>query len=1319
MSLYDQANQLVGKFVPKVYTRRITLEDGMNQELEEEPITIPFGRLDGSFVEIEIERERERRREEGIDNYLTLTGLQQDFNSTIVTVDYFVKDLITETDVEVMARNLNRGNAGDQFRNIISDCLDVYVFAVSSRRKAEVLYNRLLVLYQLAYEGRDIAFVLGSPRRAGEPFDIYLRRFMRYAVDFPGDGTEGDPIENHFIMSDAFQIRRVERFQERYVEEQFIRTNSQYERYGINNNLFEKLPGRYVFNIDDSKFNNCDDLSIIAFSRFNFERLAAFLQNSGMDASGLDTAAMRNFSAMISHPTYDIVTTGGVITSEARIFLDRDTRVPYNGPVHFQNGRYMTGFLHDSTSRFLDIAPIQVTKIQDFRQIQRTKLTRFEPPEFRASVLDSAGNPVEPRLPPDISFLEKRNKNYFDLAYVYVDYDREKKFTTLQFLIGLESIYKNNSQFYEFLEPLRAFDPIVFSSVGFFSTRMLLSLRSIRILRKRVSKREIGNTRIGSTKRKDFIPYEEPVYSVVYRSNDEPVYFGGDLLNFSGMNDNTMGINQMNTPQAREDGSRIRHRGRLGIAGTSYDDENWMDFIAFDRSDSLKSYHGSGAVLQYGVEMVFVDNTRNIISDFFSEIRAAITQLENFSAALKEPVFKQSEMWDIAVHDFFTPRTIGYYDFATNSFINRAERLLDDFRNFGIYDSVEIVIEIYLFLIYMSFGANDVNVTRSSVNILQRDDSGGLFGNLTLVDVVEQGLFNIDDIRPIFKNMLNPRNSNPELIDSFIKQFKDTLEQVENFLDLTDYNNPDAIYGGAGYTAKGAKHFTVQRWFNTMNSEPIGSIANSVDDDNFVHMDPDESRLFYNYEPRFSQYDGIIPADLGTIVVNPGPDEDEFVFSGATPNGISIGDARFNFIDREQIQDARDNLTSVADSLANQEEQGGSGGGEYDAVPGTDMYNALNGLVAQIEIRRNQGREVSDIINAVESASSSGADSAQMQGVIIELTEELRDDSLTPSIDFVFQNSPENEQKQYGDLCNLINNSDELFEIPGAILTGGGGSLTNTERPTFTNPGNSITEVQGGLISIETPELEPVNDPIGASFDMRLDGQRILGHVIEDGGVEPVPSSANIVGNKSYVLMDIEINQTPMISEAKTIVNSPVPSPDDIEANAQFAIDTSTRSRTERVVSPSGATRSPTSKIQTQLNKKISNAAAKSGLISSKKPIKKIKEAKKTLNISGGSLENGLVIKGMTSPTNRDFDALVGGAGRDQLVGGAGRDQLVGGAGREQLIGGAGEDRASATFALASSVPGPTLPSTPRQVPAGTVRNVSIIARSGGGGGGY
>ena len=1248
MSIYEEANSIIGKFVPKVYTRRITLEDGMYTEYAEPPLPLPTPSIAGmDYTDLIPEPDPDE---------LAVSNRQQDLDSTIVTVDYFVKDLITETDVEVLARNFVRGNAGDSFRNIVSDCLDVYVIAVSNREVANTFYNRLRMLYQIAYQGIDPSFVgvPWEPNFHNSRFHIFVQQIGKFAIDF-NPSTRNSQMRENFLISSPMQIRRVERYQERYVEEQFIRTNSQYERYNQDNGLFEKLPGRHVFNIDDLQFDNCDNLSIITFSRFDFERMASFLSESGMDASQLDSETLARFSVMISHPTHDIVTTSGRIKSEATMFLDRITRAPYTGPVHFMQNKYMTGFIHEVGSRDLDLVTVPVTKIQDFRKMQRTKLVNFEPPNFGASILDSAGNPVEPQLPPEISYLEKRNKNYFDLAFAKVDYDREKQHTQMLFMFGLESIYKNNSKYYEFLKPIRSLPAGIIDIGDTFKINRLLDIRSIRILRKRVSKREIGNTRIGSTKRKDFIPYEQETYSVVYRTNDQLQ---------PGIFPNTMGTNQTITDQAREDGSRIRHRNIAPLTQTN----EWMDWYALDNSESLKAYHGTGAVLQYGVEVVFVDRTKMILSDYLEFQRECITKLENLSQTLKQPIFKQSEMWDIAVHNFFIPKTIGYYDFATNSFASNAEDLISP-QNFG-EPSIDRIIDAYIKLIAMSFGATSVNITRSSVNILQRDDSD-LFGDLTLITLIQEGLFDFDEIRPIFRNMINPRNSNPEMLDSFIKQYKDTLEQVENFLDLQDYNNPDSIYGGSGYTAKGNNHFTVKRWFNTVNSDP--AFAPWTDDDNFVHMDPDESRLFYNYEPRTYDDGTIIPADLGQITLNPSPDGGgEFQLAGARPNGISFGGTSFDFSERQSIDrtnEERDNLSDAASS--------------FEAPPGTGMYEALNGLVEQINIRRNEGREVQDVINSVDSAGQRGASDSEMEGILISLTEELRDDAITPSIDFAFQNSPENEQKQYGDLCNLINNSDELYEIPDTISQLGGGTIINT-RTTITDGGSQNNDLPV-VPNSDQPAIE--TETIDAPFDMRLDGQRVLAHVTENQEVQPILDDEPLIETQSYILMNIEApSATPMIPKEKSTVQSLQVA----QANTERSDVRSGDGQRPSVAGLYGNTGNDNRKVRTEGDlpfagrktpermKQVSIIAAKSGSTIKKQPTKKIKEVKKTFNLSGAGLSNGFAHKVESS-------SITGGGGNDSITGGRGNDAITGGAGNDTRV----EPRRTAST-----------------LPAGPVRNI-------------
>ncbi len=1264
MGRYTEANELIGKFVPKVYTRRITLEDGMITEMTEEPIELRPGT--SGPAEYYEDLERAAREAEGIENYITATNFQTNLDATIVTVDFFVRDLIRETDVEVLARNLMRGNAGDEFRNIVSDCLDVYVFAVSNRLVADRFHSMLLRLYQLAYEGQDPSVALGAPfTNPLIPFDDYIQDLMRVAVDFEAQ-HRGRPMGTQILKSTPIQIRRVDRYQERYVEEQFIRSNSQYERYdNSSNDLLEKLPGRHVFNISDLEFDNCDNLSIITFSRFDFEKLKDFLLNSGI-SSDFAEDLMPFFANMLSHPTHDIVTTSGKVKSEAVIFLDKVTRAPYNGPVHLMAGGYMTGYVHEPDSRALDLVTVPLTKIQDFRTMQRSRMVNFEAPEFGAT-----------GKIPDLSYLEKRNKNFFDLGRVFVEYykdsNRGTPRTDMMFSVGLESIYKNNSRFYELLRPMRN-DPTGFFANEFAPEQFLLSdvrhlldLRSIRILRKRVSRRGIGTTRLGSPKKKDFIPYEEPVFSVVYRSNpeDDPANPLGGITRTT-----------MTSRQVAEDGSRVRHTARFAAPANR---GPFMDFYAADYSESLRMYHGTGAVLQYGVELIFKDRTRQVLQILLSTSREALSRLEKFSELLKIPVFRQKDMFGIAQANFFIPRSIGYYDYTTNSFVNNAEDLVDEFFDPNFVFNIDYIANQYTLMVALAFGATSVNVTKSSVNILQRDDTDEFGNNLTLTTLIDSGLWSFQDARDMFKNIINPRNSNPELLDSFIRQFRDTLETLENFLDMEDFNNPDAIYGGSGYTAKGHNHFTVQRWFNSAGNDPIGNL--NMDDDNYVYMDPEESNLFYNYEPRERPGMSAIPSNVGQIV-----GDGEFQITGVAPTAITFGRTRFNFV--EIIDDSE---------TAEGEGESAAPDASFDAVPdsGTGMYEALNGLLEQINIRRNDGRDVQDVINSVDAEGQSGASDGEMQNLLLDLTQELRDDSLTPSVGFVFQNSPENEQKNYGDLCDIIDNTEPPYEPPDIDVLRPLNDLRNDPRIGITARGGQGT-VDTSPERIGPADFTPFEfdreramnpgDPRPGPFDAMRDGQRMLAHLDVDGSVQPVLSSDALIRDASYILLDAD--SKPMAEFQPAPASRMMISLERAGSLDGGAGDDTVTLRQGEMPSPF------TGRVTSQKSKKLSQQFAAAGSLKNKKGIKKISTASKTINFSGTGLSNGIAKK-------VEMHAVSGGE-----------------PGADSLIGGDGNDRAEVAFDLGPASPAPARPTASRQIPSGRVRNIRTIRRGGGGGGG-
>jgi len=1059
MARYTRADDIIGQFVPRVRTRRITLEDGQNSEIDYSDFELqPYRATDGS----EQQRFYDRQREE-FERNAPRRNLSYNFDQTIVTVDFNVKELLTETTVETFSQNLNRGVTGESFRNLITDCLQVYVLAFSSKQVASQFYKFLSTVHRLASLGESSE---GYGWENGDTFETFLPKLIRKTLNSMGLGHVSD--ERAYRNSGPIPVRKVDRYEDRFTEEQFRRTGTQYQAYDSNNSVMEILPGRHVFQIDDLGFNNCDNLNIVTFANFDFQVMVDYFIDSGVGFS-LPPDIFTSFSAMVSQPTLDVVTESGKIRSTAAVFLDKITRAPYNGPLHtMEGGGYMTGFLHSNESREIELVQVPVTKIQDFRILQRSRLINFEPPTF-----DSYSNRI-----PNQSFLETRHKNHFDLAGVMVDYLKDTRITRLTWAIGLESIYKNNSRYYDFMNTYQSTLPADQRRMEIVN---LLDIKSVRVLRKRVTVRDVGTNRLGAGKKKDFMDLEEPVFSVVYRTNEES---SGPIT------DNTMGRNQTNTVQRTEDGSRIRHRG-LGAPMRPHLSLNnaWMDFYAADYSDSLRQYHGTGVVLQYGVELVFVDRTKEVMESFLEECRAAITNLETISARLKVPTFT------IDGNQAVSSVGVGYYDYGTNSFVNNPE---------SVFPGADQITHVLYFmdLWYITF-ATGHSITRSSVNILQRDDMDSFNNYLALETLIEAGeIPDFGDMFDIFLNMINPRNSNPELFDSFIKHFKDTLESVEGAFDFQDYNNPDAIYGGAGYTAKGNNHFTVQRWFNNPAAHnDIAPNGTLVDDDNYVYMDPDESSLFYNYDPPPSHIDpsstNILLENVG-FTVNEGADSGgEFELAGVTANSVQFGGTRFVFQDMSPGE-TQQNPDEGADI-------------EYEATPGsgTGMYEGLNGLIQQITIATNSGRDVTDVINAVDSAASNGEDHRGMIQVIGSLTEEITDNGLTPTITTV--------QTSFGDLCDIKDNTppnETQFAID--VLP----------DPPSLQP--SIEQVpRFGFVDGSAAGME--------QMDMRMDSLRMLG-VAGQNGIEPLPANMEIQGGSEYQLLDMPIPALATVSQAATAV---------------------------------------------------------------------------------------------------------------------------------------------------------------------------------------
>ena len=705
MTDYTESSKIVGTFLPKIYTRRITLEDSnivdhyFVQESQRQqdapyyyessvPGLVPDVRqLDLSSINNPIDNLRVVR---------TVTP------STAVTVDYHIKDLLTESGLGIITKNSD--GDGDQLQNQILSALKVVLMVFKDTQVAESVYNSfgfLSTTAQTAFNTQDFPSIKDYVQQFGNSSTGILVR------EIPGRPIELD-----------FQSR-----------------NSRYQQYDINNNPINIIPYKHTFNIDNEKWDNCKNLSLIAFTYFDFESLQL---GDLMSQDDID-----KLSWLMGEISYENITTDGEIESTSILFRDFQTNEPYYGPVHrMQDGRFMSGIAHGAAGggRVLTRTRIPMRKIQDFRKVQRSKLVNYQP-----GSLESFSSVV-----PSLSILEKQNKNFFGLENVLVDLDRTTRSTDIEFSVNFADIYKMNSRYQDIFKNLNNFEKTVILQS--------MKISSIQVLRKRVTRQDIGNTKMGFPKKVDFDQLEVPVHEVARSGQPRP------------------GLGFI-TPFQSESGVLIQQSNPEAVLDVATSQDYYKTFYANDLQ--ISDMWDSRGVYQYGVKITVEDNTKNLFMEQIRRARQFITSLKMYLSECQIPVFdtrkvrKVDESTMTSLDLFSEPeysRQItqqGNYDSSTATFTREfVDHALQKY--FTDDQTIENIAENYLRLVRYTFGMSHVSLATDSVNILQGENTNMLQPESTETLLERDGVYNWSTSRRVMINMIHPLNTRPELLQSFI-----------------------------------------------------------------------------------------------------------------------------------------------------------------------------------------------------------------------------------------------------------------------------------------------------------------------------------------------------------------------------------------------------------------------------------------------------------------------------------------------------------------------------------------------------------------------
>lgn len=783
MSRYESTNAIVGQFLPKIYTRRITIEDVNNFSPKE--------------------------------------------SETSITIDYQIKDVLDENGIGVITQN---SEGGTSTQDEILSALKVAIFAFGDAETGQNFARDVLSLSQAqeittSMDFRTALNVLGLR---------YIQRGGQVKVKF----NDARPAEL------GFELR-----------------NTIYQQYDIDNNVINVIPYSHAFRFDNNTWGDCDNVSILCFTFFDFTSL-------GLASDGLDDTTARKLGYMVGDLTYDVITQDGKVKSTAIVYKDRQTGTPYYGPVHYHGSSnpgpdnyvgYMAGYGGDDMGPRLREIQVPVTKIQDFRSFQRTKQVNYQPPQLEYFNSKS----------PNLSFIEKRNKDYFGLEGLVVDYDYEERNTNIDFTINLKDIYKNNSRYYDMISSI----PLYWEN-AYWPIDFLLEILEIKILRRRMTRDPIGTDRLGNSKRVKFMPDVEPDHVVIKSSQSQN--------GFSVLEREDVGVGY------------IRQKDRTSRTRSFY--VNDMD---------IEKYDGSNAVFQYGVEIKLLDTTKDYFIGRLERARRSLEELKLFAEESKIPVFnsyyitRPEENAPIGLSEgpsySEVAQELGNYDVKTNTFTRKFKEYARGKYNFNQYVSR------FRELVLLSSGKSSITMVSSGGSLLQTDDTLqspllALRSLDALSDLQDGTAASTQSLR----NMIDPVNARPETIDSFIKSFQDLVLEMEDFFDVDNLNS--ISNEGAGYSAKADYGFTVQRWFN---SNDLGT-----DISTFIVMSPASKRLYFDYglaRPAINLPRTTTPEDLSDRVLR---EQNTYAIPDTapatiTPISLNIGDYGI-FFNEDEMEKKKD-----------------------------------------------------------------------------------------------------------------------------------------------------------------------------------------------------------------------------------------------------------------------------------------------------------------------------------------------------------------------------------------------------------------------------
>lgn len=582
------------------------------------------------------------------------------------------------------------------------------------------------------------------------------------------------------------------------------------ESRDLNNNPTYRLPHTFskVIMEDRDKF-----LSIFAFTYMDFG-----IFDTGI--SGEDLAFLNNLYGKIS---YTKVIENGEVNSSSMILLD-STGTPYTGPYHqmrvadrlrddldlvVSSGRYMKGRFHTPglTDETQYLTPIMVPnyKVQDFRSFSRAEKDSYLPAD------------VPSFLQRDVvtSFLKRKRSEKIN-ARLDLEQDTATGFVSMDFTIDQQHILENYSKFSSFYSGISNANKF-----NLLRPKDYFRLVNVKVLRRRVTKRDIGIDRLGFAAKDEF--------------NREEDYF---LVAETGEPH----------PERRQSSSVIRLSSddllipvinqQFEISDESYEDiissidyegfRSWLGEV--ESSDRLPSLNNDGSlpfplyrkilvtdktlfnvfegIYQYGIELTYEDPIEKYLEEVLQELKDRTSELQEYYNECTVPVFSakfamhvRTEETDPDTGETYSvvtgriPPERGSFNYVNKSFSpSFIERARDTYDFRSIAESY-----VNAFTLVQSAAAAKVGNIPHDSSILSRRISGN-----------------------IVRRLIQPENSRPEQILLVLNSFVELQGLLEDIVDIDlvkDTGNIQLTPAQAGSSGRAPHLITVQRWFSNVSGD--------------------------------------------------------------------------------------------------------------------------------------------------------------------------------------------------------------------------------------------------------------------------------------------------------------------------------------------------------------------------------------------------------------------------------------------------------------------------------------------------------------------